>query len=858
MTGKRVLFCTYFHVDSLEISAHAVRSRVEIAERAAGVERRRDFNVVRFDEAYERIGLLNYPGFYEKGFPELLDSWLVDLAENKVRHRTYVDSSNRPILHRKELLLPPDHARRPEFVALTEAAEAIGLFDDPSRIGFRSQWEQLVRDKGFRVVGHQLIPIGNDEGTATDEVPRTDEQSLILRHLTALVRYGFSAPVQSLARYGFLDGRFSVFDYGCGRGDDIRGLEQNGIRVGGWDPYFAPTRPKTSSEIVNLGFVINVIEDFDERVCALRSAYGLAERLLVVSVMLANQNALEGKLFNDGILTRRGTFQKYFTQSELKSFLQQVLDEAPIAVAPGIFFVFRDKDLEQGFLVNRFGSRRRVLRQGHPATSRPEPRSSAQRKQEKFEAFREPLTQLWGLCNELGRMPDNTEVGEIAEPLLEGFGTLNKALRFVSDINGSSDLDEARSARVSDLTTYFALALFERRKQYRHLEPRLQRDVKAFFGDYASALQSARELLFQIARSDLVYAACRKAAEHGIGWLTADESLQLHSRLVDRLPSLLRVYVGCATTLYGDYRTADLIKIHIRSGKLTLMRFDDFDGTPLPRMIERVKIKLREQECDYFLYGDEFDPPFLYNKSRYINEEFESYPEQVEFDEALSSLGLFDLSGYGQKPADFLAVLAENRYEIDGFKLVRSRSIPQLDQHCGQHFRYQDFIECGETQARTGLPNIPKNPDSYTALLDLAINLLDPLVDYFGMIKLTYGFCCAELAKEIPGRIAPRLDQHAAHEKNRSGELICSRQGAAVDFLVEDENMFEVANWIAANLPFDRMYVYGADRPIHLSFGPAHLRQVIQLRHGPSAQLVPKVVRLATGADGALQILRFE
>ena len=51
------------------------------------------------------------------------------------------------------------------------------------------------------------------------------------RHLTALVRYGFSAPVQSLARYGFLDGHHTLFDYRCGRGDDLRGLAENGLTV---------------------------------------------------------------------------------------------------------------------------------------------------------------------------------------------------------------------------------------------------------------------------------------------------------------------------------------------------------------------------------------------------------------------------------------------------------------------------------------------------------------------------------------------------------------------------------------------------------------------------------------------------
>ena len=32
-------------------------------------------------------------------------------------------------------------------------------------------------------------------------------------------------------------------------------------------------------------------------------------------------------------MTKRGTFQKYFSQGEIKAFVEQVLDEEPVAVA---------------------------------------------------------------------------------------------------------------------------------------------------------------------------------------------------------------------------------------------------------------------------------------------------------------------------------------------------------------------------------------------------------------------------------------------------------------------------------------------------------------------------------------------
>ena len=224
----------------------------------------------------------------------------------------------------------------------------------------------------------------------------------------------------------------------------------------------------------------------------------------------------------------------------------------------------------------------------------------------------------------------------------------------------------------------------------------------------------------QIADVAAVEQTCRQAAEHGLGWLATDEplgtdgdaklgegeggsravSLQLDARLVEQLPGLLRVYVGAASAAYGDYRNADLIKIHIGSGKLTMMRFDDFDDAPLPRMLERVKIKLREQDVEVYHYGEDYEPPYLYWKSRYINEEHPRYPEQLAFDEALDALGLFDLSGYGPSPGDFGQTLARHRWEINDFALVRSKSIPNLNDACGRFLIFRDLIEGGETQAQ--------------------------------------------------------------------------------------------------------------------------------------------------------------
>jgi len=128
--------------------------------------------------------------------------------------------------------------------------------------------------------------------------------------------------------------------------------------------------------------------------------------------------------------------------------------------------------------------------------------------------------------------------------------------------------------------------------------------------------------------------------------------------------------VGCAERLYGDIDAADLVKIHIQSGKLTLSRFDDFEGKPLPAMVERIKIKLRQLDVDFFDYSRQHIPPLLYLKSRYMAPDQAGYKQQRAFDEKLLALEEFDFSSYGPDSQIFQRTLQERKLAVRGFDLV--------------------------------------------------------------------------------------------------------------------------------------------------------------------------------------------
>jgi hypothetical protein len=50
-----------------------------------------------------------------------------------------------------------------------------------------------------------------------------------------------------------------------------------------------------------------------------------------------------------------------------------------------------------------------------------------------------------------------------------------------------------------------------------------------------------------------------------------EQALYIHRSLLNALPPVLRAYVGCATTLFGDVAQADVIKLHKASGKVNVL-----------------------------------------------------------------------------------------------------------------------------------------------------------------------------------------------------------------------------------------------------------------------------------------------
>jgi DNA phosphorothioation-associated putative methyltransferase len=639
-----------------------------------------EYGLLKFHTTQSKISFLSYPGFWDDPHPALAAAVIVDLSTGKVRRDDYAGRANPPILHRKETFLPPQHEKAALFAQLTKAEEAAGLLANTSRIGFRLNWDRLVKERGFRFRGHRLVRIETFSRAEVAAVPNAQDGTLgesgsavvapkIARHLTAISRGELSKPVKVLFETSQIRPGETFFDYGCGLGADVRALAAMGFDASGWDPVHAAASERKSADVVNLGFVINVIEDPAERIEVLASAWQLTRRLLVVSTLIRGQeNYVEFRCFGDGVLTSRNTFQKYFEPAEIQALIEDTLGAEALPVAMGIYFVFRDVAQLQDFLSAR--TQRFIDWEG--LSSRLGLRRVLRQRADPYDTHRQLLDDFWAASVSLGRVPRDDEFDRLAE-VRAACGSVPKAMALFLERFGQATFDGARAKRREDTLVYVAAARLRKRVSFTRLSSRLQRDIQSFFGSYQEAERQALDLLFAAGDVDELSLAVQQL---GYGWWNAEEQhFTVHRSLLDELPVILRIYVECGARLFGNPRESDLIKFHLRSRKLTFQIYDDFDGAAFPELRMRIKIDLPRLFVTVLDQSHADHQQLLYFKERFVGPE---YPARAKFEQIagrLRKLGFTpETIGYGPTKVDFDSLLKLKGLKSDLTRLPQSFS----------------------------------------------------------------------------------------------------------------------------------------------------------------------------------------
>lgn len=450
-------------------------------------------------------------------------------------------------------------------------------------------------------------------------------QGSIPRHKTAITRAELSRPIKRALDDGILNPDMSVFDYGCGLGDDLRLLAKRGIMGAGWDPVHRPDQECHRAPVVNLGYVVNVIEDPAERREALRSAWDLTENVLIVSGRLSMdaRASCESEDYADGIVTSRGTFQKFFHQRELRNWIDQNLKAQSVPAAPGVFYVFRHEHDRTQFVASRFRRRLAVPR--------------LNRSTKLFNEHKDLLQPLMTFYRERGRLPVEEELSNSHE-LIDTFGSIRRAFRVVLTVTSSAEWDPIRQERGEDLLTYLALAQFDRRPTFGRLPLALQRDVKAFFSNYKKACASADDILFSLGQPGVVASACQQAT---VGKLTPT-ALYVHESALNSLSTVLRLYEGCAQGYLGRVDGANMIKLYRDEPKISYLSYPDFEQEPHPALAFSITVHLQTFRVRNRDYSKARNRPILHRKELFVAPDHPQYRKWTRLTRTEEEKGLLD------------------------------------------------------------------------------------------------------------------------------------------------------------------------------------------------------------------------
>ncbi|PSO50259.1 MAG: DNA phosphorothioation-associated methyltransferase [Cyanobacteria bacterium SW_9_44_58] len=639
--GKRLPNAFYVHLSAvsalpLQLQAYEQQAQIRLDKEVA------DATLIKFSFSEPKLSYLFYPTFDEDPHPPLYASVQVDLLTAEVSYRRYDEAANPPILHRKEAFVTPDYPYYQQFVQLTQQEKKLGLLNQARFIGTKREWEQRLRDRAVEIKGHEVIV--HDTSAAPPKKPKIE------RHKAAIVRQQLSRPVRVALEAELFTSDTTFFDYGCGHGGDVQRIAEKGYESRGWDPYYHPDAPLVEADIVNLGYVINVIEDTAERREALLKAWELTRRVLIVSAqVLINDSANRQVAYGDGVITRRNTFQKYYEQEELKSYIDQILEVDAVAIGLGIYLVFRDQTEAETFRASRFRS--------HAATPR------LQKRVRRFEDYQVLLTPLMDFMTERGRLPAKGELPE--EPQIKAeLGGLRRAFKVILQATNQEDWNAIAQQRTEELKLYLATALLTHRPKLKDFSDTVREDIKGLFGTFKHACAEAEAMLFSLGDQAVIEEKIRNSK---IG-LKLNKSLLVHLSCLEELDPLLRLYEACASRTIGRLEEVTVVQFYVGKPKIAYLSYPEFDSDPHPALKAKMEVNLSDLKVNYTEYHQD-NPPILHEKEKLVSSDYPLYEKFARLTKQERDWGLLDDFKAIRDRRGWLKRLEENGAELKGYQL---------------------------------------------------------------------------------------------------------------------------------------------------------------------------------------------
>ncbi|MEU6812971.1 DNA phosphorothioation-associated putative methyltransferase [Streptomyces sp. NPDC046831] len=466
------------------------------------------------------------------------------------------------------------------------------------------------------------------------------------RRLTAISRGGLSAPARQAVVDRQVTPGCSVLDYGCGRGDDVRALQHLDCQAVGWDPFYKPDAKLEPADVVLLTYVLNVIEDPNERRKTLKGAWDLTGTVLVASARLTwEKSKVKGETFGDGLLTSRQTFQHLFKASELRDYVQEVTGVRTVSAAPGVVYAFKDETARLSYLAQRIVPDAQWL------------------------ASEDTTSAIAAVVDHVERRGRVPRMEEVPQPMAELLRHLrpSELSRLVRDSADQNKVEEGAKRSTLNTLLFLAVELFNGRGPFNSLPLNVQLDVRAFFSSYKEACQRSDRLLLKLRDDAYIRGAMNASA---VGKLTPT-ALYVHQRALDRLPTVLRLYEHCASIAAGRPQEWTLAKLRHQGRAVSWLDYPDFDTDPHPRTLSSYQVDLKTLETSFTSYADSQNRPLLHRKHEFLAADDPDAERYQRLTAAEVKAGLYEHPHLIGTENGWEAELIRCGRELRGHRLVR-------------------------------------------------------------------------------------------------------------------------------------------------------------------------------------------
>jgi DNA phosphorothioation-associated putative methyltransferase len=138
------------------------------------------------------------------------------------------------------------------------------------------------------------------------------------------------------------------------------------------------------------------------------------------------------------------------------------------------------------------------------------------------------------------------------------------------------------------------------------------------------------------------------------------------------LPTIPRVYEGCARAYIGAVEGANIIKLHRGTPQMSYLSYPGFERDLHPALAASLLVPLQTFRIQYRDYRDSPNPPILHRKEEFLPPDHPLRPKFARLTQQEEKCGLYEKPETIGTREGWGKALAERGVSLSGHRLIRN------------------------------------------------------------------------------------------------------------------------------------------------------------------------------------------